>query len=82
MRCSKTEILAVERVPYSLESVESFKVAMNSLDGEGGNADGNVFGSVFEWGGVLDPLAFVGDDGLSGGNVEAAGLVLDSQHAL
>ena len=56
-------------------------VAMNGGRREGGCADGDVLGSAFVRSGVLNPLAAVGDDGLSGGDIEGSRFVLDSQRA-
>ena len=56
-------------------------VAVDGIHGEGGEADGDVFGAAFKGSGVADPLAGVGDDGLSGGDVDGSGLVFDAQGA-
>ena len=57
-------------------------VSVHGFHGEGGEADGDVFGAAFLGCGVTDPFAGVGDDGLSGGDVEGAALVFDAQQAL
>ncbi len=54
---------------------------MNGVHGEGGEADSDVFCATFVGSGVADPFAGVGDDGLSGGDVERAILVLDAESA-
>src|ERR1700674_15414 len=56
-------------------------VAVDGLHGEGGQADGDVLSSALVRSGVLNPLATVGDDGLSGGDIEGSRFVLDSQRA-
>jgi hypothetical protein len=48
---------------------------------KGGEADGDVFGSVCVRSGVADPLAGVGDDGLSGSNLEGTVFVFDAKGA-
>ena len=60
---------------------------MDRFHREGWEADGDVFGASFLRGGVADPLAGVGDDGLSGGDVEGTDRsirtsVLDAQQSL
>src|ERR1700674_1690474 len=56
-------------------------VAVDGLHGEGGQADGDVLGSAFVRSGILNPLAAVRDDGLSGGDIEGSRFMLDSQLA-
>jgi len=56
-------------------------VAVDGIHGEGGKADGDVFGAAFLGSGVADPLAGVGDDGLSGGDVERTVLVFNVEGA-
>ncbi len=43
---------------------------MNHFHGERGQAHGDVFGAAFLRRGIAHPLAGVGNDGLSGGDVE------------
>jgi len=56
-------------------------VAVDGFHGEGGEADGYVFGAAFVRSRVADPLAGVGDYGLSGGYVEGAVFVFYVQRA-
>src|SRR5260370_2246998 len=56
-------------------------IAVDSFHREGGQADGDVLGSAFVRSRVLNPLAAVDDDGLSGGDLEGSRLVLHSQRA-
>ena len=55
-------------------------VAVDGVHGERGEADGYVFGAAFVWSGVADPLAGVGDYGLSGGPVERTAFMFYAQH--
>ncbi len=52
------------------------------VHGKRREADGEIFRAFFTWGAVAYPLAFVGDYGLSGADVEGSAAVLDSQLAL
>ncbi len=54
---------------------------MDGVHGKRWEADGDVFGAAFVGSGVTDPFAGVGDDGLSGGDVERARFVLDAEGA-
>src|SRR5271154_2635252 len=56
-------------------------VAVDGVHREGGEADGYVFGAAFVGSGIADPLAGVGDYGLSGGYVEGAFFVFFVQRA-
>jgi hypothetical protein len=61
-------------------------VPVDGFHGERGQADCDVFSAAVLWRGVADPLAGVGDDGLSGGDVEGSGcsvsaFVFDSQQS-
>ncbi len=54
---------------------------MDGIHGEGWETDRDVFGSAFVGSGVADPFAGVGDDGLSGGDVEGSIFVFHVQGA-
>jgi hypothetical protein len=54
---------------------------VDCIRGESGEADGYVFGAAFVGSGVADPLAGVGDYGLSGGYVEGSVFVFYVQRA-
>src|SRR5271170_5102446 len=56
-------------------------VAVDGIHGEGGEADGDVFGAALVRSGVADPLAGVGDDGLSGGYFDGAVFVFYVERA-
>jgi hypothetical protein len=56
-------------------------VAVDGVHGEGGEADGDIFGAAFVRSGVTDPFTGVSDDGLSGSDVEGSGFVLDVEGA-
>ena len=56
-------------------------VTVDGFHGEGGEADGDVFGAAFVGSGVADPLAGVGNYGLSGGDVDRSVLVFYAQRA-
>src|SRR6266849_2725836 len=45
-------------------------VSVHSLHREGRQADGDVFGTVFDGGGILHPLASMGDHSLDGADGE------------
>jgi hypothetical protein len=54
---------------------------VDGLHGEGGQADGDVFSAAFLGSGVANPLAGIGDYGLSGGDVDGTIFVFDVQRA-
>ena len=54
---------------------------MYGIYGEGGETDGDVFGSAFVGSGIAYPFAGVGDDGLSGGDIEGSIFVFNVQRA-
>jgi len=54
-------------------------VPVDRFHGKSGEADRDVFGTFDSGGGILHPLAGMGDDSLSGRHVESPGLVRDSQ---
>jgi hypothetical protein len=60
---------------------EASFVPVNCTHGERWQADRDIFGAAFLWSGVAHPFAGMSNDGLSGRNVEGAGLVFDSQHS-
>ncbi len=49
-------------------------IAVDGVHGKCRKADGDVLGPAFMGSGVTDPLAGMGDDSLSGGDIEGAGL--------
>jgi len=57
------------------------RIAVDGFHGESRKADRDVFGAVFVGSGVTDPFAGVGDDGLSGGDVERTILMFDAKRA-
>src|SRR5689334_13102490 len=58
------------------------RVAVHRVGRKGGKTDRDVFGATRFRSRVLDPLAAVGHDSLSGADIESAILMLNPEHTL
>jgi hypothetical protein len=63
------ELLRDDAAFRASEIRQPLLVPVHRFHRERRQADGDVLGALFLWRGVADPLAGVGDDGLSGGDV-------------